>query len=153
MGCGSSQCAGTVSVQPLDEDLNPHCAVTTPKDPPRCPQSATRGIKNCFLGAPRVTFRCLGYDICFLQKKCDFPWSSHILRLRAAPFSHSKSTWTRSVHQKLFLRSFLATCTAHVTRKVAPRQAQGFPTGPPGPHKAPLGHLKTFTKSVWDTPW
>ena len=67
----------------------------------------------------------------------------HILRLPAVPFSHSKSTRTHTVHQKLFLHSFFATFGAHVTPKLAPRQAPGLAKEPPGPHKASPGHLKT----------
>ena len=78
-------------------------------------------------------------------------WFSHILRLRAAPFSHSKSTRKRSVHQKLlsslFLCHFWSPSDAQGRPKAGTRSPngttrspQGIPGTPKNRHKIILGH-------------
>ena len=107
------------------------------KDAPRCAKSAKKEPKSSLLGAQSVTFRCQIGESGPLQKHQYLLWFSHIIRVRAPPFSHSKSTRERNVHQR---RSF-SLFYAHFWRQ---SDAQGRPKAGPREPKGPKRSPKAF---------
>ena len=84
------------------------CAQGGATHAPRCPKSAKKESKSSLLGASSVTFGCRCEKSCPMPKHQYLLWFSHIIRVRATPFSHSKSTRARNVHLKLSLSLFSA---------------------------------------------
>ena len=102
---------------------------------PRCPKSAQKEPKRSLLGASAVTFGSHSAESCLMRKHQYLLWFSHIIRVRAPPFFHAKSTRERNVHQK---RSFSLFC-AHFGRQ---SDAQGRPKAGPREPKEPKGSPK-----------
>ena len=97
---------------------------------PRCPKGTKKEPKCSFLGVQSATFGCRRDESCPMQKHQYLLCFSHIIRVRAPPFSHSKSTRERNVHQR---RSF-SLFSAHFWRQ---SDAQGRPKAGPREPKAP----------------
>ena len=108
-----------------------------PKMPPGAPKVPKRCPKRSLLGAQSMTFRRQIGESGPLQKHQYLLWFSHIIRVRAPPFSHSKSTRERNVHQR---RSF-SLFYAHFWRQ---SDAQGRPKAGPREPKGPKRSPKAF---------
>ena len=102
--------------------VRPLCDQSGAKDRPRCPKGAKKEPKSSLLGAQSVTFGSHIGESCPMPKPLYLQWFCNILRVRAPPFSHSKSTRERNVHQKLPFLLFYA----HFWRQ---SDAQGRPKG------------------------
>ena len=125
-----SRCDCTVSVQALCDNLEPKVRPQTRHGAQKVPQKKS---KSYFFEPLCVALGRRCEKICTLREPHYLLCFSLILRVLARLLSPSK--WTRgcNVHQKFFLHSFFAILGAHVTPKVAPRQAPGLAKEPPGP--------------------
>ena len=122
------------------------CAQSGAEDVPRCPKSAKKEPKSSLLGAQSVTFGCHSDESCPMQKPQYLLRFSHIIRVRAPPFSHSKSTRERNVHQKrsfsLFYAHFWRQSDAQGRPKAGPREPKGPKRSPKASPGTPKKHQK-----------
>jgi hypothetical protein len=123
------------------------CAHSVAKDTPRPPKVHTMASKTSLFGARRVTFACRREKIC--------PMRQHILRIRAPPLSHSKSTRERTVHQKLsfslFYAHFWRQSDAQGRPKAGPRDPKGSTRSSKAIPGTPKNHQKIDLRPHLDT--
>jgi hypothetical protein len=129
--------------------MPPLCWHFVPKVGPKTSQGAQRAKKepkSSLLGAQSVTFGCHSDESCPMQKHQYLFRFSHIIRVRAPPFSHSKSTRERKVHQKrsfsLFYAHFWRQSDAQGRPKAGPREPKGPKRSPKASPGTPKNHQK-----------
>ena len=122
------------------------CIKSGARHTPRCPKGTTKESKSSLFGASRVTFACRREKICPMRKHQYLLWFKHILRVRAPPFSHSKSTRERTVHQKLSFSAFYTHFWHQSDAQGRPKAGPRDPKGSTRSSKAIPGTPKSLQK-------
>jgi hypothetical protein len=149
-GCKVSRCASTVTVQRLTGNFAPTVWPKTRQGPQKFTQWPPKALfsepaASLLPAVARKSALCENMNIYFGLHTF---YGSVPLLFR----THNRLGNAVCTRSCLF-QSSMTTSGATVTPKVAPRQAQGIPKGPPGPQKPSPGHLKTIKKSTCDPTW